>query len=82
MDLITVKCWFCDSELFVAKLILVEDFKCQIRKIIDPYAIITGGNFNFERYEFRGKKEELDRLVCYLENSDYDVEVIRKVKVE
>lgn len=79
MTKIRVTCWFNNSEEFVAKLVIVNGYKCYIRKIIDPIAIITGRSGYFgEKYEFSGKVEEIDKLADYLENSDFDVEVVRK----
>ena len=79
MKQLRVRCWFMDSEEFIAKLICKEGlFRLQIRKIIDPMHIITSrGMIDGEQYDFFGKTEEIDRLAEFLENSDYDVEVTR-----
>lgn len=81
MEQLRLKCWFADSEEFVAKLVLKEGFRCSIRKIIDPmFIIISRGRFGGEQYDFFGKTEEINRLVEFLENSGFDVEIIRKGK--
>ena len=78
MTKIRVTCWFENSEEFVAKLVIANGYKCYINKIIDPMAIITGRSGYFgEKYDFFGKIEEINKLTDYLENSDFDVDVVR-----
>ena len=79
MKQLRVICWFIDSEEFVAKLICKEGlFGLQIRKTIDPARIISSRGMNYwEQYDFFGKEEDVDKLAKFLENSDFDVEVIR-----
>jgi len=78
MEKIRVRCWFTDSEEFVAKLICKEGlFRLQIRKIIDPMHIITSrGMIDGEQYDFFGKTEDINKLLEILKNSDFDVEII------
>lgn len=78
MEQLRVRCWFTDSEEFVAKLIAKEGlFKLQIRKIIDPMYIITSrGMIDGEQYDFFGKTEDINKLSEILKNSDFDVEII------
>lgn len=80
MKQIRLVCWFVDSEEFVAKLVIVNGFKCIIRKIIDPMAIVTGrGSITGEKYDFYGKEEEINKVIEFINQSDYDVEIIEKV---
>ena len=78
---VNVKCWFIDSEEFIAKLAVKEGWsrKLIIRKVIDPLNYVTGrlqGLIEAEQYEFYGKEEDTDKVVDFFEASDFDVEVI------
>lgn len=79
MKHIRLTCWFTNSEEWLAKLVICEGYKISIRKIIDPLAIITGrGRLCKESYDIFGFDKEVNRLKLYLENGDFDVEIIEQ----
>lgn len=78
---ICVKCWFLDSEEFIAKLAVKEGWsrRISIRKVIDPLNYVTGrlqGLIEAEQYEFYGKEEKINEVEEFFNTSDYDVEII------
>lgn len=78
---ICVKCWFLDSEEFIAKVAVKEGWSRSIiiRKVIDPLNYVTGRLQNMiegEQYEFYGKEKQINEVKEFFNTSDYDVEVI------
>lgn len=78
---VNVKCWFLDSEEFIARIAVKEGWSriVSIRKVIDPLNYVTGrlqGMIEAEQYEFYGKEEYIDKVVNFFKTSDFDVEVI------
>ena len=81
MEKIIVKCYFTNSEEFIAKVAVKEGWPrwISIRKVIDPLSIVTGRYdtlVDAEQYEFYGKREYIEKIRNFFTNGEYDVEVI------
>lgn len=80
-DKLIVKCWFLDSEEFIAKEAVKQGWsrKVIIRKVIDPLEYVTGrlqGMICPAQYEFYGKEELINKIKDYFETSEFDIEVV------
>lgn len=74
MKQITIRCWFTNSEEFIARFVMVGKYSVKVRKIIDGTTILRK-SITGEFYDIFGKEEEVDRFIKDLESKDYDIEI-------
>jgi hypothetical protein len=76
MKKIRIRCWFSDSEYFLAKLVIANGIEISIRKIIDPYETFTSGNRDIGgQYEISGNETDIKKLISLFESYNSDVEI-------
>ena len=78
---VRIICWFKNSETFISTVALktgcAGDSKVAIRKVIDPYQSLTDPFGDIGTYDLYGFEENVNKMIDYIEQGDYDVEIIR-----
>lgn len=78
MKQIRIVCWFEESEVWLARLVISEGFRIIIRKIVDPLLIMStiARGIVGEKYDIKGEEDEINRFIIWI--SDMDIEIIEK----